>query len=177
MFYESHYPKEDLAKIANELESFSNRFLLYDSWCYELEKKCFIWFYFIRKLLESQYKITDSIKEQKIQVISYRFIWKMKLYQPSWGSDEYDYEHPTIEILSIRDMSHQFIHSQLFFWAKEWKWLGSVYVTSDYSLYKKIFEVNIKDIITIFRLVSVDYITSTQATRDPDTGKVVIINK
>lgn len=172
MFYESRYPKNELKNISKELWEFSKRFLLHENRLYKLEKSCFIWFYFIRKLIESKYKITDRSKKLEINVKSYKFIWKKRLRQPIWGYDEYDYEKPTKEKMNIKNLTNQFVHSQLFFGVKEWKWLKYIYISSDYTLYNKIYEIDIKDIIIVFNTISKDFVTSITNTYKKNKDKV-----
>lgn len=166
MFYESRYPKKELKEIANQIYGFSKRFLLHESWLYELEKSCFIGFYFVRKLLESKYKVTDKIKKASIEIVSYNFIGKKGLYLPMWASDEYDYNNPNKENMRIMDLAHQFVHSQLFFWKKEWSGLRYVYVSSDQNIYHKIYEIDVSKIIEIFKSFSEDSVSEIRSKYD-----------
>lgn len=174
MFYESHYPKKELKDISKELKWFSVRFLLHNNWIYKLEKGCFIWFYFVRKLLESKNKVTDRVRHYKVDVKSYKFIWKKTWAQPFWFDNEYDYKNPLKETLTIKDLTHQFIHSQLFFWSKEWKWLRYILLTSDKYIYDRIYEVDIEDIIKIFIVFSEDYVTKISSTYNEKSWNYVI---
>lgn len=174
MFYESGYPKKELKEISQQLSKYKTRFLLYNIWQYNLEKSCFIWFYFIRKLIESQFKVTDKIRKMLIEVETCKFIWKKRLSHPFWSYDEYDFENPTKEIINLKELTHQFIHSQLFFGIKKHKWLTHIYVTSDFKIYDKLYKVNLDDIIKIFNIVSEDFVTSTTCQFDDKTGKVII---
>lgn len=174
MFYESGYPKNELKSISIELEKYSRRFLLYNNWIYNLEKNCFIWFYFVRKLLESKFKVTDRIRHLKVNVKTYKFIWRRRHFPPFWDIDEYDYENPEDEILTIRDLTHQFVHSQLFFWWKEWKWLKHIFVASDRMLYEKIYKIDINDIIEVFKVFSEDYVTKISSTYDEESDRFIV---
>lgn len=174
MFYESFYPKNELKNLSKQLIEYKKRFLLYDNWQYNLEKNCFIWFYFIRKLLESKYKITDNIRKISIEVETCKFIWKKRLYQPIWDYDEYDFENPQKISINIIELTHQFIHSQLFFWEKIKKGLSYVYVSSDFQLYKKLYKIDIDSIIEIFNTVSNDFVTSVITNKDIESWKINI---
>lgn len=172
MFYESRYPKKELKDIAKQLMSFSNRFLLHESWGYKLEKICFIWFYFVRKLIESKHKVTDDIRLLKIKVCSYKFIWQKRLYLPVGAPDEYDYESPVNEILTIRELSNQIVHSQLFFSSKEWKGLKYIYVSSDKKIYDRIYAIDIKDVIDLFMLIGFNDVKCISMTRTEEGGVI-----
>ncbi len=172
MFYESYYPKKELKSLSNELKEFSERFLLHWNWQYKLEKNCFLWFFIIRKLIESQTKVSTNLKTIEINIKSYKFIGKKKLFRPYGYPDEYDYESPKEEKISLYDLTHQFIHSQVFFWNKEKKWLKSIFVCSDFQMYKSIYEINIVDVIDIFIKFSDDFPTKLSAIKDIRTWKV-----
>ncbi|MDD3144755.1 MAG: hypothetical protein PHV23_01445 [Candidatus Gracilibacteria bacterium] len=168
MFYESYYPKKELEVISRELKKFSLRFLLYNNWIYKLEKNCFIGFYFVRKLLESKNKITDNIRHYKISVKSYKFIGKKTRWQPF--GDEYDYDNPIEELLSIRDLTHQFVHSQLFFGWKEGSGLKYILVASDKKIYEKIYQIDIDDVIKIFKIFSENNVVKITTTYNEKSG-------
>ena len=201
MFLESSYPKNDLLKMSEELADFKINFWYdeedeekFNELSYELEKKCFVWFYFIRKLLESDCKITDNIKNIEINIVTYSFIWKKRLMQPFWDWDEYNYKKPNKEKIKILSLSHLFIHSQIFFWNNfnryestkiinedeeyifEEEGLKFIYVTSDYFIWKKIFEIWIDNIIKIFNTFWNNYVSNMSRRRNND-GSITTICK
>lgn len=95
---------------------------------------------------------------------------------PIWSNAEYDFESPNIENLDIKEITHQFVHSQLFFGIKEWRWLKYICVASDRKIYERIYQIDIWDIIKIFRLFGENEVTSTRSQYDISTWKIIINN-
>lgn len=174
MFYESKYPKKKLISISKQLVSFKKRFLLHENWLFKLEELIFIGFYYCRKLMESRFKVTDSVKKSII-VNKYKFIGKKTLMWPIWVWDEYDFENPIEQKMKIQKICNLLIHSQIFYPRKDKKWLRSIFFTSDHDLYDHIYEVDIKYLIYIFEEFWKNTVQESRIFKDKN-WKIVIIN-
>jgi hypothetical protein len=178
MFLESRYPKSDLLKYSKKLESFKDNFQRQnEDQIYIIEKSLFIWFYLIRKLLESNYKISDEVRNLKMKWKKYKFTWDKKIFIPSWFNDEYNFDKFDSFNLNLIKCCHKFIHSQVLQIGsnESWNWIWWIFVASDYDMYKYLYQFNIDDIIKTFKYISCDYVIMSSTSRNED-WTITIIN-
>ncbi|WP_027852830.1 hypothetical protein [Marinobacterium litorale] len=148
MITETELWKEDIAKTANKLlkrlvqKKWSKR-----SW-FCLEKELFIGFYAVRKLIESDNSL-NKLSHKKYELLMFQ---RGNIIQDEF--DEfvpYDHENSQKELVSVRDICNQFIHSHhLIPFASNNSLVGFL-VNSEFQSKKGIYMITIFDIVEIYR--------------------------
>lgn len=173
MIWDSNPWKHDLFKCA----AFLDRVTAQDKPLSErqrvsIERRLFLGFYSIRKLLEA-HKLTDECSKQVASVRLYPPTGKAITHFNWHKSDEhFDFDLPTLEKWELVKLCHQFIHSYIFHIVEdETVGLAGFFVASDWQLSEGLIGIDAPTVISVFRLVAKDDVTSLQWNRDPATGK------
>jgi hypothetical protein len=177
MIWESHYWKEDLARLAVCLQKRSKQRQWSERSLAKLEKEIFLGFYSVRKLLEAR-KLSEREVLRIIPANSYYpsgnhrisfFNWNRKLF------DAFDITKPKKTTVTTVFLCNQIIHS----YAYQEKFddhgrLTGVYVSSDRQKHKTLYFIALKEIIKVFKAVGHDYPTRLEAKYDEKLGDYVV---
>jgi hypothetical protein len=172
MIFESWYWKQPLLEMASRLRTLKSVAELTESQYVQIEKDVFIGFYSVRKLLETITKVTDTAKKRKMKVV-----WHPNKKPVTWRNNHridelYDLAVSHTEVRDISFISGRIIHSFVFApSAAPDGGLAGILFTSDTDKNKKIYSLDIDDIIELFELIGDDYPTSIDWAKDPDTGE------
>jgi hypothetical protein len=173
MIHESFYWKQPLLKTAKWLAGLHIEDKTRERSFVRVEKELFIGFYAIRKLLDT-YKVTDKTKAK-----SFNLKWSpLKGQKPgdyfNWHriDEHYDLSERHTETRNIRFLCDQFIHSFVFIPAFTSRGkLSGFYLSSDRARHKRLYFVEIKQVLSAFQTVGQDNPREMRATRDPKTGQ------
>ena len=137
-----------------------------------IERRLFLGFYAIRKLLEA-HKLTDGCSNQVVSVKVYPPTGKAITYFNWHKSDEhFDFDSPSSAAWTLEKLCHQFVHSYIFHvLERETAGLTGFFIASDKQRPKGLIDIDACTVISVFRTVASDDITSLQWNRDPATGK------
>lgn len=175
MIWESSYWKESLLKTATWLEKvkISGDDDVAEKVLVKVEKKIFIEFYAIRKLLDT-FKVSDTTKNMLFLFEWYPCI-KLVDYMNSHRINElYNIEQDAKqeEYRDITYLCNQFIHSYVFVVVEnDDGGIAGFYVSSDKMRNKKLYFVSIKNIVLALRTVGKDYPSRAELHRNPETGQ------
>lgn len=159
MISESRYWKEPLLDIAGGFEDLKRVEELSEAQVAQLERNIVIGFYSIRKLIESQGKVTDKSKRVSLILKNYP-----NLKEVTWNNrfdidDNYDLSAGTKVSRDVLFVCGRIIHSYVFALSTETNNGLDVYFSSDYDKNTCLFSVSIDEIISLFRRIGSDYPT------------------
>ncbi|MHB8280646.1 MAG: hypothetical protein ACYDIA_23830 [Candidatus Humimicrobiaceae bacterium] len=160
MLSESYYWKTPLIQYSERLERFKKRKILTEKALAEIERNILIGFYSVRKLIETEGKITDKTKSIKINVEKYKNKnIKRTTFLNSDKIDElFELNNSTITFMKLLDICNQFIHSYILtICVDENNKFQGVFVSSDYKKNCELYFVKIDSIISIFKNIGNDY--------------------
>jgi hypothetical protein len=171
MIWESSYWKDDLLKSAELLSQKEKQKVWPDRSLANIEKNLFLGFYSIRKLIESK-KLSTSVETMKVNAVSYPLLGKnVNLLNCHRAYEFYDFSKKRRENISIQFMCNQVIHSYVFLLCfTQNSRLRSVLICSDKERKKRVFEISLKSIIRLFKIVGSDYPTKYQSKFNPALG-------
>lgn len=137
----------------------------------QVEQDIFIGFYSVRKLIETTTKVTDSIKSMKIQVG-----WHPNLEHVNWLNNHkleklYDLEKLNKETRDILFVCGRIIHSFIFTLAIDDDGLFGILFTSDTDKDKKLYSLELDEVINIFEQVGHDDPKEVKWEKDLVTGE------
>jgi len=161
MIWESSYWKDDLLKSADFLAEKEKQKDWPDRSLVAVEKRVFLGFYSIRKLMDSN-KVSSKFNSLKVNAKTYPSRGK-KIHLLNWHrTDElYDFSKGQPKELSVRFLCNQIIHSYVFLLAFSTRErLRSFYFCSERERKEHLFEVSVKNVIRLFRTVGDDYPSS-----------------
>ncbi len=176
MIWESCYWKEPLLKERKYLSQFRITNSTKESTLAGLEKRIFISFYAIRKLIEAN-KLTKSNLSIKWEIASYLNIARVDIMNWYKIDEKYDLSKETYESKNLRWICNQIIHSFVF--VLEFRKSGlfdGVFVSSDRDKNKRVHYLTRKLIFEIFDMVGNDYPYSSFYYRNKD-GELVVENR
>jgi hypothetical protein len=116
MIWESHYWKEDLARLADCLRNRAKQRRWSERSIAKLEKELFIGFYSVRKLLEAK-KLSEKEVNRLVPADSYSYTGGQLVTLLNWNSklaEAFDFEKPKKIMLSIIFLCNQVIHSYIY---------------------------------------------------------------
>jgi len=139
----------------------------------KIEHDVFIGFYSIRKLLESDTKITDSLKNQKYDLGFFPHIANNVTWLNNHKIDEiYDFNKPQLENRYLWFIASRIIHSFIFnLCINEGGGFDGILFTSDIDKNKKLYMLSLDELIKIFEAVGNDYVVKIEYKKCPKTGK------
>jgi hypothetical protein len=173
MIHESYYWKKPLLDSAKYLEELRVNKKNQERSCIAVEKALFTGFYAIRKLLDT-YKVTDKAKAK-----SFVLKWfPLKANKPgdylNWHriSEHYDLKSSASETRDIRFICDQFIHSFIFIqvFTKARK-ISGFFISSDRARYKKLYFIELRQVLSAFRIIGRDDPRKMHFVRDPQNGQ------
>jgi hypothetical protein len=171
MITESRYWKEPLIESAAVLEDFAQYVELSEEDLAKIEKEIFIGFYAIRKLMDTV-KITDSTKNHKLVLVWYPNIKKVFDYNAHRPDELYDFSVTNQETRSLRFICNQIIHSYMFvILENERGSFEGIVFSSDKDKDSKLYFMDTRQVVEVFRLVGNDYPVEYRRVRDSVTGE------
>lgn len=178
MIWESSYWKNDLLKTARKLGRKKNKKRWPERALVNFEKELFISFYSIRKLIEAN-KISTDLIMTKITAKSYPSLGKVVTSMNWHRIDElYDFSTSNIEKISLIFICNQLIHSYVFMPSfNENSQLTGILFSSDKYRNKKLFSVDINDVIGILRKVGSNYPNSATLIYDEKKKDYIITSR
>lgn len=171
MINESYYWKQSLLDAASWMrrlkltERSSSRSFV------RLEREVFVGFYAIRKLVQST-KVTDLVRKKTFDLVSFRCMKRVDPLGFCRIDESYDLSSAIVETHDLLFLCNQFIHSHLFLPVMdENSRLTGFYVNSDLIAQKKIFLVDLSQLLEAFRIVGRDDPCHIAMVLDPITGR------
>lgn len=179
MIWESHFWKEELVRLARQLQKRRKQQRWPERSLAKLEKEVFIGFYVIRKLLEAR-KLSDSLSKKRIAVEAFRFTGARQITIYNWNSkfaDAYDFENPALVSMRLEFLCNQIVHSYIFKEVfDEDGVLSGIFICSDRERKEKLYYVSLLELIKVFLSVGSDYPTHQRSVFDPKRGDYGINN-
>ena len=175
MIWQSQYWKEPLIESAAVLENFAQQQIeLSEEDEAKIEREIFIGFYSIRKLMDAR-KITDSTKNFKLVLVWYPNIKKVSVFDYNRPDDLYDFSVANKETRSLLFICNQIIHSYMFvILVNEQQGFEGIVFCSDKDKDSKLYFMDTRQIVEVFRLVGNDDPVEYIFERDPVTDELKI---
>jgi hypothetical protein len=177
MIWDSNPWKHDLFKEAAFLDRLTvQQKPLTDRQRVSIERRLFLGFYAVRKLLEA-HMLTDGCSNQEASVRVYPPPGKA-ITHFNWhkSGEHFDFDSPVSAALPLVKLCHQFVHSYIFHVVEEETGgLRGFFIASDQQRSKGLIDIDAAAVISVFRSVASDDITSLQWCRDLTTGKETFI--
>ena len=172
MISDSYYWKESLLDCANRLKIYSKSVSLIEQDLVRIEQDVFISFYSIRKLMDTV-KIKDSTRELKVKLSWSPNLKVVNLLNNHRIDQLYNLNEIGSEIRTLKFLCDQFVHSYIFGVVQDENLgVSSFYFTSDRDKDKKLFSIDVQDVIDILMLVGNDYPSELRMVRDAETGLI-----
>jgi|CXWL01.1.fsa_nt_gi hypothetical protein len=179
MIWESHFWKEDLVRLARQLQKRRKQRRWPERSLAKLEKEVFIGFYGIRKLLEAR-KLSDRLSKKRIAAEAFRFTGARQITIYNWNSkfaDAYDFENPAKINMSLEFICNQVVHSYVFKEVfDEGGALAGIFISSDRKRNENLYYISLPELIKVFLSVGSDHPTHQRAIFDPKRGDYLIKN-
>ena len=175
MIWESEDWKKPLLQMAKRLAFLKKAEDLTEKQLAQIERDIFIGFDSVRKLLESITKLTDATKALQIQVS-----WYPNLSPVTWRNNHrleilYDFGKPHQETRDLRFICGRIIHSFIFApYVGDEGGLDGIMFTSDIDRNKRLYAMEIDDVITVFKCVGNDYPSDVHWHMDAQTGEDIL---
>lgn len=177
MIWESRFWKEDLARLALQLQRRRAQRRWPERSLAKLEKEVFIGFYAIRKLLEAE-RLSERLTKTQVPIEAFRHTGAARITKFNWNRkvfDAYDFEKPLKERVTVKFLCDQVIHSYIYKEVFDDKGgLFGFLISSDWERSKKLYRVSIADLIKLFTSVGRDYPENHSAVFDPKRGDYII---
>lgn len=137
-----------------------------------VEKRIFLTFYGIRKLIEAK-KLSDECTGQQISVTLFPSTGKAVTHMNWHRPDEhFDFQSPQSHHWALVTLCHQFVHSYVFHVVGgESGGLEGFMVASDRQKGSSVLQISVAAVISLFESIAQDDIVLSRWTRDPTTGK------
>lgn len=179
MIWESHYWKEDLARLADRLRKRAQQRQWSERSLAKLEKDVFIGFYAVRKLLEAK-KLSEREANRVIPADSFCNTGRQRITLLNWNTkfaEAFDFEKPKKVKLSITFLCNQVIHSYVFkeVFDEEGLLIG-IFISSDRERSRKLYFVAMTELIRLFAMIGKDYPSHSEYQFDPSTGDYITKN-
>lgn len=174
MIHESKYWKDPLLRAATWLSNLRvSDDELGEKSLVRAEREIFIGFYAIRKLLET-FKISKTTKELKLELFAYKAkIGKLTDYFNRTEIDKlFELDQPMKEQRDIGFLCNQVVHSYVFLISiNDDGKLEGFFISSDSMRYKKLYFIELAQVINVFRIVGKDYPANMHLQRNAATGQ------
>lgn len=157
--------KQECLKIATKLAKRYNQKKWSERSLFTLEKEVFLGLFALRKLMESN-KVTDSVKNRKIELAIYPANDKpITLLNQHKFPELYDLYAGQKEAVSYWDICNQFIHSSIFApFVPTGTSLVGFYIASDWAKKKKLYYFQLKVLVEMLETVGNNYPTHIELT-------------
>ena len=141
-----------------------------------VEKRTFLTFYAIRKLIEAK-KLSDECTSQQIPVTLFPSTGKAITHINWHRSDEhFDFQSPQLHHRSLLTLCHQFVHSYVFHIVSgETGGLFGFMVASDRQKGSSLLQIEVAAVISVLESIAKDDIVSSRWLRDSGTGKETFV--
>jgi len=171
MIWESWYWKKPLIEMADRLKKFKTAGDLDEEILAQIERDVFIGFYSVRKLIETITKITDATKSMRMQLC-----WYPNIKHVNWRNNHkidelYDLRKKKKETRDIVFVCGRIIHSFIFTPVLDESGLDGIFFTSDLDMQKKLYFLEVDDVVRIFECVGHDDPTAITWKRNQTTGE------
>jgi hypothetical protein len=171
MIYESYYWKSNLDKLATKLRKYSRRKNPGEALLAHFEQTVMLGFYSIRKLAESQ-KLSDNVASQQIELTAYAWNGQKNVTVKNW--DNIDKLYDMIPQSVSRDVifvCNQIIHSYVFLpvFSEARGCIISLWFSSDRHRHQFLYQIQLEQVIELFRQVAKDYPNCGSWTFNPAT--------
>lgn len=129
-------------------------------------------FFVIRRLIESTGRLSDTTMNCRIRVRQYPRISSRITLLNWWNLDKHFAVHsPRSKTLTLTDLCNQFIHSYVFMPVLDLRnGLHALFIVSEHSRNKALYEVPVAAIVRVFRRAGNDYPDELRSTFDPLRG-------
>ncbi len=176
MIWESCYWKDPLIEMASRFVTLKNVDEITEDQIVQIEKDVFIGFYTIRKLIESITKLTDKARNLTVEVTWFPNVKKVNRMNWHHIEKHYDLEDYHREKRDIRFICNQLIHSYVFtIMENEKGGLYAILFNSENVKDKRLYMLEIDEVIKIFQLIGNDYPSNTKSVLNSETGEYDII--
>lgn len=176
MIWESHYWKEDLARLAGYLRKKAQQRQWPERSLAKLEKELFIGFYAIRKLLEAK-KLSEREINRVIPADSFSYTGKQRITLLNWNTKlakAFDFEKPKKVKLPVTFLCNQVIHSYVYKEVfDEGGLLTGIFISSDRERNRKLYFVALTELIKTFSAISKDYPSNAEYQFDPTVNDYI----
>ncbi|MDO9420419.1 MAG: hypothetical protein Q7T66_07145 [Herminiimonas sp.] len=173
MILESWYWKQSLLETAQRIKSLKAAENVSEEQIVLLEKDIFVGFYSVRKLVETQVKVSDVVRHISLPICWY----PNKGIKVTWRNNNkldelYDFDSGGGEVRDIWFISGRIIHSFIFspLFTEEGS-LEAILFTSDTDKDKRLYSMHIDKVIDLFTLVGNDNLSLIVWRQDPETGE------
>jgi hypothetical protein len=168
---ESQYWKDLLLRMAARIRALKAGRTLTNRRAVQLEKDLLIGFYSARKLIDAPAKLSDSTKDALFTVASHPNTHAVNWLNNHRINELYDFAITYEESHRIRFIANSIIHSFILAPALDTDGhLASILFTSDFDKDKKLYELKVENVVTIFALLGRDYPHTIHWQRDPHTS-------
>lgn len=169
MIYESIYGKEALTRSAQLVRSLSQKRGPSERDLYKIEREIMINFYAIRKLLDGDGKITDSVRNHHTKLKYYPNVVPVNPINKNKIETVYDLSKEHIETRDLYFLCGRIIHSYTFLLSgNENGQFDGILFCSDHDKNVKLYRLDLQSLLDLFELVGADYPTKVCWERNRD---------
>ena len=166
MIWESHYWKVPLLQDRKYLSRFRITGRTREDTLVSVEKRLFIAFYAIRKLIEAD-KLTTAYLSRQFEVLWHPNVSRVDKMNWHKIDEKYDLSMVKREMRDLKWLANQIIHSFVFIpLYRESGLFDGVYVASDRERNKRVYFFSRKLILDTLDLIGNDYPVHSRSTRD-----------
>jgi hypothetical protein len=179
VIHESSYWKKPLLESSEKFKAFKELSDIDEETYVEIEKDIFVGFYSIRKLIETETKVTDDLKSGKHNISWFEHNGDEVTWRNNHKIDQlYNLEKSHSEKRDLWFIASRITHSFIFnLCVNETGGFDGVLFTSDSDKNKKLYTLSLNEIINLFELVGNNDVTEIKWHRCPETRKEVTIVK
>jgi hypothetical protein len=178
MIWESWYWKQPLLEVAERLECFKASNDLSEEQIAQIERDIFIGFYSVRKLFEAPAKITDNTRSLSLFLQRHSML-KAVTWRNNHKLDElYDLSKSCKETRDVLFVCGRIIHSFVFAPCEsEAGGFYGAYFSSDRDKDSHLYFISTDQVISLFTQVGSDDPCHIENSRDPSTGREILVVK
>ena len=175
MIHESYYWKQPLLESSEKFKAFKDLSDIDEETYVKIEKDIFIGFHAIRKLIETETKVTDDLKSEKHNISWFEHVGDEVTWRNNHKIDQlYNLEKSHSEKRDLWFIASRITHSFIFnLCDNETGGFDGILFTSDSDKNKKLYTLSLNEIIILFELVGNNDVTEIKWHRCPETGKEV----
>lgn len=175
MIHESYYWKQPLLESAGQFRRFKELADIDEETYVKIEKAIFIGFYSIRKLLETETKVTDALKVGLHIISWFKHVGTEVTWRNNHKLDElYNLDKSHSESRDLGFIASRIVHSFIFnLCVNDNGGFDGILFTSDSDKNKKLYTLTADEIINIFELVGNNDVTKLEWSLCSETGKEI----
>ena len=157
MIWESHCWKEALLKDRDYLARFRISDSTREDTLAGIEKRIFISFYAIRKLMDAE-KLSTSNVDSQWPIVWYPNVSRIDILNWDNITEKYNLDSKHCEVRKLRWLCNQVIHSFVFIIDfAENGMIGGIFISSDREKNKRVFFVERRTLMDVLKLIGNDY--------------------